>query len=103
MSFSLLKLKDIQKKESIWWVPLCNRKCCVIFPLLTTQDSDLFKMALLELINFVAKPNFKVRQEEKSVSWIKDLFKKPSIFKTSHTSMISDINLLVSQLNLYLT
>ena len=38
--------------------PLFNWKYCVIFPLLITQDSDLFKIASIHLIKLVPKPIF---------------------------------------------
>ena len=42
---SITKIKRYVEIGSPWWDPLFNWKYCVVFPLLMTQDSDLFKMA----------------------------------------------------------
>ena len=63
---SITKIKGYSEIGSPWWAPLFNWKYCVVFPLLITQDSDLFKMASIHLIKLVPKPNLYVQQEEKS-------------------------------------
>ena len=91
--------------------PLFNWKYWVVFPLLVTQDFDLFKMTSIQLIinEFVPKPIFLSTTRSKewfngsNVFLISIVAKKPLILKTSLTSMISDINLHVSQINLPLT
>ena len=70
---------------------------------------DLFKVASIHLIKLLPKPNFLSTARRKE--WFNELkalsisvvAKKPSILKTSLISMISDINLPVSQINLCLT
>ena len=42
---SITKIKRYAEIGSPWWAPLFNWKYCVVFPILMTQDSDLFKMA----------------------------------------------------------
>ena len=47
---SITKIKRYSEIGSTWGAPLFNWKSCAIFSLLIMQDSDLFKMASIQLI-----------------------------------------------------